>query len=256
MHTYVHGCIHTYIHACIHAYIHTYVHTYMHGCMHACIHAHLHTYIDAYTHTHTHYSRARGTSISSHLKHTHPIPPRRLAPAMPAVCARRPHRGGRGVPPSVPVRWLRARPRRAEAMCAIGSGYDYSIADLRRRYCPCVLRGGPARANACGQRTPLRSPPGWAVRALRYCHRRTRSCAHTRARSAPAWHLRRHRAPACARMRGVARRAGGRPIARAIVRRVRVRRVQHQRLPVGLLEDRHVGGVRQCGQGRRQGVGR
>jgi hypothetical protein len=50
-------------------------------------------------------------------------------------------------------------------------------ADPRRRYCPFAL----ARANACaradagGRRTPWRSPLGWAVRALRYCHRRPRS---------------------------------------------------------------------------------
>ncbi len=113
--------------------------------------------------------------------------------------------GGCGVLPSAPV-CLRARPRPRQGCVRIGRSYDYSNAhygahystahanpfsnahydaDLRRWYCPFVLEGGPARADACGRRTPWRSPLGWAVRALRYCHRRARSRAapaRTRAR--------------------------------------------------------------------------
>jgi hypothetical protein len=81
--------------------------------------------------------------------------------------------------------------------------------------------------------------PGRAQQSIVACSARAR--VHTRAR---------------ARVRSIASRrhfsAGGRPICGAIVRRVRVRRVQH--LPAGLLEDRLRGGVRRCGRRTRLGV--
>jgi hypothetical protein len=90
------------------------------------------------------------------------------------------------------ARWFAcARGRATARPCVrIGSGYDHSDAHPRRWYSPppprmrvCPCRCG--RANAGGWRSPLRSPLGWAVRAVRYCHRRPRSGdapARTRAR--------------------------------------------------------------------------
>jgi hypothetical protein len=172
------------------------------------------THINAYIQTHTRlpHSRARPTSMPAPLQKRFDFPQHGLRLPCPlcASCAtmgaacRHPRRlaGVRG----------HTRPRRC---VRIGSGSHYD-ADPCRRYCPCMLGGRPARADACafadagGRRTLRRSPLGWAVRASpsegtqRGC-----TCAYTRtrARSAPAW----RRVPLCAVRPscGVARRAGG-----------------------------------------------
>jgi hypothetical protein len=99
--------------------------------------------------------------------------------------------------------------------------------------------GRRASASKCAVLVPM--GPGCAQQSIVACSARTR--ARTRAR---------------ARVRSIALRrhfsAGGRPICGAIVRRVRVRRVQHQRLPAGRDEDRLRGAVRQCGRRTRQVV--
>jgi hypothetical protein len=152
--------------------------------------------------------------------------------------------------------------RTATPVCAIGSAHAtaYSDADPQRRYClvrRCVhTRVRVVATAACApwsrcaispsSGTQRASNPRWRVYAF--------ACIRTCARStAPAL----RRVLACAMRAYMCRSAcGARPIARAIVRRVRVRQGQPQRLPVGLLEDRPRGGVLRCGQSRRHNVPR
>ncbi len=119
---------------------------------------------------------------------------------------------------------------------------------LRRRPSPTVRPlGAPMRARArvcghCGVRSLL------APRDIAIGGHAARIASH------PRW--RRHcagdsRAP-CAHMCRSA--CGARPICGAIVRRVRYRRGQHQRLPAGLVEDCLRGGVRRCGRRTRQEI--
>jgi hypothetical protein len=135
---------------------------------------------------------------------------------------------------------------------------------LRRRPSPAVLplrarAAGPCvRARVCGrlERTLSRALLG---RAVRYRHRRTRSAhrthvgMHPRMRAldgagiAPCTRVR------CARI-CVPQRVRRAAHCGAIVRRVRLGRFPHRRLPAGRVGDRPRGGMRRCSRRLRQDV--
>jgi hypothetical protein len=115
---------------------------------------------------------------------------------------------------------------------------------------------GPAQAHASrAHRTDSPSGPRARVRcrfgpgcAPHSDCSKLRTHAHPPAR--PCVRAHRHSAVLCTVRRCVARAA----IAAAIVRSVPSRRVERQRLPAGLLKDRHGGGVRECGQSHKPGL--
>jgi hypothetical protein len=261
----MHACIHTYIHTNVHAhiqtYIHTHIHTYIHACMHTCKHTCLHTCIHACIHLS--HSRARPSAISSHRKHTHirSPPPARLAPAMPAVCARRPHRA---------QRWARRAAIRAGSLVARaaapgrGCVCEFAAAPPTR---PPTYAGGTAPAcPAAGPPAPMRAGVPMRAGGGHHCGLHLVGlcalCDIAIVGQAAGTQLRGSvldgagmAASTRVRLARVVRRCAAvrRPTAAAIVRRNRVRRFPDQLLPAGLLEDPR-GGVRRCGHRPRQAV--
>ena len=270
MHTYMHTYTHTYIHTCVHTCMHTRLHTHIH----TYIHAYMPTHIHAYTRTHTHPSHTPALVRPPCLPLVKHAPISRgaaRAAGMPAVCARHLHA----------QRWARRAATRAGLLVRAASPGQRHVCELAAApttrtptttptlaggaapACICVLGCAPARANAC-ERTHAGAPMrvGRGHYGGRHLVGLCALCDIAIVRHAAATHLRAHaldrrRVPACAMC---ARRSGLRGRAahlrRAVVRRVRGQRFRHQRLPVGLLEDRPRRGVPKCGRRTRQRVQR